>query len=230
MSEDQRRPPEALIAPILRGRRLIAVVNLEDWRSGPPVARALVAGGVSAVEITLRTPAGLEAVRAAAAEVPDAVVGAGTCLTTDDLDAAAAAGAAFAVSPGLSLPLLPHATCLALPYMPAVATASELMTGLETGYRTFKFFPAVPAGGADYLKALAGPFGTARFCPTGGVTLSNAKDFLALETVACVGGSWLTPADAVRDGDWRRIEDLARAAVSTLGGGLSPPDPKPPQP
>lgn len=208
---------EALIAPVLKGRRLIAVVTVQACRQGPPLARALAAGGVAAVEITLRTPAGLEAVRAAAAEVPQAMVGAGTCLSVADLEACQAAGAAFAVSPGLSPALLQSARELRLPYMPAVATASEVMQGLDAGYRTFKFFPAVPAGGVDYLRGLAGPLGMARFCPTGGVSLANMAGFLALETVVCVGGSWLAPDDAIRDGDWSRIEGLAREAIAAIG-------------
>ena len=207
---------EALIAPVLSGRRIIAVVTVQDWRQGAPLARALAKGGVEAVEITLRTPAGLEAVRAAAAEVPEALVGSGTCLSVADLEASHKAGAAFAVSPGLSETLLPRAVELKLPYMPAVATASEAMRGLELGYRTFKFFPAVPAGGVDYLKGLAGPLGMARFCPTGGITLQSMPTFLALKTVVCVGGSWLAPDEAVRDGDWGRIETLAREAVAAL--------------
>jgi 2-dehydro-3-deoxyphosphogluconate aldolase/(4S)-4-hydroxy-2-oxoglutarate aldolase len=169
------------------------------------------------VEITLRTPAGLEAVRAAAAEAPEAVVGAGTCLTEADLDAAHQAGAAFAVSPGAPPALLEHARDLRLPYLPGVATPTELMAGLECGYRMFKFFPAVPAGGLAYLKALAGPFPTVRFCPTGGITLQTARDFLALKTVPCLGGSWLAPDEAVVHGDWGRIEALAREAVAGLG-------------
>lgn len=209
--------PAALIEPVAARSRIIAVVTVPDWRAGPPLARALAAGGVTSVEITLRTPAGLEAVRAAGAEVPGAMVGAGTCLTPADLEAASRAGAAFAVSPGAVPAMLDAATELALPYLAGVATPSELMVGLAHGYRMFKFFPAVPAGGLAYLKALAGPFPQVRFCPTGGITRETARDFLALPTVPCLGGSWLTPDEAVRDGDWARIERLAREATASLG-------------
>ncbi len=208
--------PAALIEPVAARSRIIAVVTVPDWRCGPPLARALAAGGVSSVEITLRTPAGLEAVRAAAAEVPEAMVGAGTCLTPADLEAASRASAAFAVSPGAVPAMLEAAAELALPYLAGVATASELMVGLAHGYRMFKFFPAVPAGGVAYLKALAGPFPQVRFCPTGGITRDTARDFLALSTVPCLGGSWLSPDDAIANGDWGRIEQLARDSVKAL--------------
>ena len=217
MPSSSRADPAALIEPVAARSRLIAVVTVHDWRQGAPLARALAAGGVASVEITLRTPAGLEAVRAAAAEVPEALVGAGTCLTPADLEAAQAAGAKFAVSPGAVSAMLDAAADLALPYLAGVATSSELMVGLAHGYRMFKFFPAVPAGGLGYLKALAGPFPQVRFCPTGGITAETAPQFLALPTVPCLGGSWMAPDAAVRDGDWSRIESLAREATAALG-------------
>lgn len=209
--------PTALVEPVVARSRLIAVVTVDDWRAGPPLARALAAGGVATVELTLRTPAGLEAIRAAAAEVPEALVGAGTCLRPQDLEAARAAGAAFAVSPGALPHMLDAAADMALPYLAGVATCSEVMAGMDRGYRLFKFFPAVPAGGLAYLKSLAGPFPQVRFCPTGGITPETAREFLALKTVPCLGGSWMTPDDAVRAGDWARIEALARTAVAALG-------------
>lgn len=211
-----RHDPEALVAPVVARCRLIAVVTVDDAAQGPPLARALAAGGVTGVEITLRTSAGLEAVRRAAAEVPEAVVGAGTCLTVADLEAARRAGAAFAVSPGLRPELLDAAAELGLAYLPGAATPSDVMTGLAHGYRTLKFFPAVPAGGLAYLKALAGPFPQVRFCPTGGITAETAPSFLAERNVACLGGSWLTPADALAAGDWSRVERLAREASSRI--------------
>ncbi len=209
-----RADPEALVAPVVARSRVIAVVTVAEAAAGAPLARALAAGGVPAVEITLRTPAGLEAIRAAAAEIPDALVGAGTCLTVADLEAAKAAGAAFAVSPGLIPELLDAAAELGLAYLPGAATPSDVMRGLAHGYRTLKFFPAVPAGGLAYLKALGGPFPQVRFCPTGGITRQTAPQFLALPNVVCLGGSWLAPDDAVQAGDWARIERLAREAAS----------------
>lgn len=209
--------PEALIAPVVARSRIVAVVTVEEAAAGVPLARALAAGGVPSVEVTLRTPAGLEAIRAAAAEVPQALVGAGTCLTVADLQAAKAAGAAFAVSPGLVPELLDAARALQLPYLPGAATASDVMTGLAHGYRTLKFFPAEPAGGLPYLRAFGGPFPQVRFCPTGGITPQTAPRYLAEPNVVCLGGSWLAPAAAVRDGDWKGIEALAGEASRSAG-------------
>jgi len=193
---------------------VIPVVVIEDARSAVPMARALVAGGIPAIEVTLRTPAALEAIRAIAAEVEGAVVGVGTVLSREDLHAAERAGARFAVSPGVSPGLLAAAEDCALPLLPGAATASELMALLERGYRHLKFFPAVPAGGAKLLAAWAGPLPQLRFCPTGGISLASAPDFLALKNVLCVGGSWLTPADKLAAGDWAGIEALAREAAA----------------
>ena len=212
-----RHDPEALIAPVVARSRLVAVVTVAEAAWGPPLARALAAGGVASVEITLRTPAGIEAIRRAAAEVAEAVVGAGTCLTIADLEAAHAAGAAFAVSPGLRGEMLEAAAELGLAYLPGAATSSDVMTGLHHGYRTLKFFPAVPAGGLAYLKAFAGPFPQVRFCPTGGIAKETAGAFLALPNVVCLGGSWLAPEAVMAGGDWGRIEASAREAVAALG-------------
>jgi len=192
---------------------VIPVVVIEDARAAVPMARALVAGGAPAIEVTLRTAAALEAVRAIAAEVEDAVVGVGTVLTQADLLAAYEAGARFAVSPGATARLLDAAEDIPLPLLPGAATASEAMALLERGYRHLKFFPAVPAGGAKLLAAWAGPLPQLRFCPTGGISAASAADFLALPNVLCVGGSWLTPADRLAAGDWAGIEQLARAAA-----------------
>lgn len=193
---------------------VIPVVVIEDASSAVPMARALVAGGIPAIEVTLRTPAALEAIRAIAAEVEGAVVGVGTVLGREDLHAAERAGARFAVSPGVSPGLLAAAEDCALPLLPGAATASELMSLLERGYRHLKFFPAVPAGGAKLLAAWAGPLPQLRFCPTGGISLASAPDFLALKNVLCLGGSWLTPADKLATGDWAGIEALAREAAA----------------
>jgi len=193
---------------------VIPVVVIEDARAAVPMARALVAGGVPAIEVTLRTAAALEAVRAIAAEVEGAVVGVGTVLGEADLLAAYDAGARFAVSPGATARLLDAAEQIPLPLLPGAATASEAMALLERGYRHLKFFPAVPAGGARLLAAWAGPLPQLRFCPTGGISVASAVDFLALPNVLCVGGSWLTPADRLATGDWAGIEQLARAAAS----------------
>jgi 2-dehydro-3-deoxyphosphogluconate aldolase/(4S)-4-hydroxy-2-oxoglutarate aldolase len=177
------------------------------------MARALVAGGIPTIEVTLRTPAALEANRAIAAEVEGAMIGVGTVLTANDLHAALQAGARFAVSPGMSPYLLDAADDSELPLLPGAATASEAMSLLERGYRHLKFFPAVPAGGHKLLGAWASPLPQIRFCPTGGIGLASAPDFLALPNVLCVGGSWLTPANLFAAEDWSAIELLAREAA-----------------
>ena len=196
---------------------VIPVVIIEDAKHAVPMARALVAGGIPAIEVTLRTPAALDAIRAIAQEVEGAVVGVGTVLTANDLLAAERAGARFAVSPGMSPKLLAAADDSTLPLLPGIATASEAMALLERGYRHLKFFPAVPAGGAKLLGAWASPLPQIRFCPTGGIALSTAKDFLSLPNVLCVCGSWLTPADKLKAGDWAAIEQLAREAAALRG-------------
>jgi len=193
---------------------VIAVLVVERVEDALPLARALVAGGVRTLEITLRTAAALPAIEAIAGEVENALVGAGTVLFPADARAAKAAGAGFAVSPGLIPDLARSCRDEGLPLLPGVATASEIMAGLELGFDRFKFFPAETSGGAAAVKAFAGPFAKVRFCPTGGITLANAPGYLALPNVACVGGSWIAPADAVRAGDWSRIEGLAREAAA----------------
>ncbi|MDE1893382.1 MAG: bifunctional 4-hydroxy-2-oxoglutarate aldolase/2-dehydro-3-deoxy-phosphogluconate aldolase [Xanthomonadaceae bacterium] len=206
------------IETTMRLAAVIPVVVIHDAKVAVAMARALVAGGTPAIEVTLRTPAALEAVRAIAAEVEGAMVGVGTVLGERDLQAALQAGAKFAVSPGVSPRLLDAADDSALPLLPGAATASELMTLLERGYRHLKFFPAVPAGGAKLLGAWAGPLPQVRFCPTGGISLNSAPEFLALPNVLCVGGSWLTPADRLAAGDWAGIELLAREAARLRAG------------
>ena len=178
---------------VLQLAPVMPVVVVDDVRHAVPLARALVAGGIPAIEVTLRTDAALEAVRASAAEVPDAVVGGGTVRRPADFAAALAAGARFAVSPGCSPDLLAAARDTDLPWLPGAATASEAMALAERGYLQQKFFPAEPAGGTRALRSLHGPLPDIRFCATGGITLGNAAEYLAVPNVACVGGSRLTP-------------------------------------
>ncbi|NEC26305.1 bifunctional 4-hydroxy-2-oxoglutarate aldolase/2-dehydro-3-deoxy-phosphogluconate aldolase [Streptomyces sp. SID8111] len=200
---------------------VVPVVVVEDAADAVPLARALVAGGLPAVEVTLRTPAALDAIRAVAAEVPGAVVGAGTVLTPRQADDAVGAGARFLVSPGWTELLLEAMRASGVPFLAGVSTASEVVALLERGVREMKFFPAEASGGTAYLRALAGPLPQARFCPTGGVGPDNAPDYLALPNVGCVGGSWMVPADAVAAGDWARVERLARAAAGLSAGVTS---------
>lgn len=198
---------------ILRVGPVVPVLVVPRLEQAVPLARALVAGGLRVLEITLRTPAALDAIAAVAREVPGAIVGAGTVTRADELEAVAAAGGVFAISPGLTPELLDAAARGPIPLIPGIATASELMTGLQQGYDHFKFFPAGPAGGVQMLRAFAGPFPGATFCPTGGIGVDDYRDYLALPNVACVGGSWVAPAAAVERGDWDSITSLARAAV-----------------
>ncbi|MFH9228874.1 bifunctional 4-hydroxy-2-oxoglutarate aldolase/2-dehydro-3-deoxy-phosphogluconate aldolase [Streptomyces lydicus] len=192
---------------------VIPVVVLDDAADAVPLARALVAGGLPAIEVTLRTPAALDAIRAIAEEVPEAVVGAGTVLTPEHVDAAGAAGARFLVSPGWSPRLLRAMRVCGLPFLPGVSTASEVVTLLDEGVTELKFFPAEAAGGTAYLKSLAAPLPQARFCPTGGIGLASAPSYLALPNVACVGGTWMLPADALAAKDWDRVRRLAKEAA-----------------
>jgi 2-dehydro-3-deoxyphosphogluconate aldolase/(4S)-4-hydroxy-2-oxoglutarate aldolase len=200
------------LAPVL------PVVVLDDAAVAVPLARALVAGGLRAIEVTLRTPAALDALRAIAAEVPEAVVGAGTVVTPDQVSACVAAGARFLVSPGWTEGLLAAMAASGLPFLPGVSTVSEVMALLERGVREMKFFPAEASGGTAWLKALAGPLPQARFCPTGGITPASAPEYLALPNVGCVGGSWMVPAEAMAARDWARIEELAREAAGLSAG------------
>jgi 2-dehydro-3-deoxyphosphogluconate aldolase/(4S)-4-hydroxy-2-oxoglutarate aldolase len=197
---------------------VVPVVVLGDVTAAVPVARALVDGGIKVIELTLRTPVALEAIERIAAEVPEIVIGAGTVLGPEDAKAAAAAGAQFLVSPGSTPAVIDAMVDTGLPVLPGCATISEAMALRERGITEVKFFPAQASGGAAFLAAVHGPLPDIRFCPTGGVTPTNAPDYLALPNVGCVGGTWLTPADAVREGDWQRITALASAA-HRLGTG-----------
>ena len=200
------------LAPIVRSAPVVPVVIVDDPAAAVPLARALVAGGLPVVEVTLRTDAALKAIAAIAAEVEGAIVGAGTVLTRDQWQAAEKAGARYMVSPGSTPDLLAAANDSAVPLMPGAATPSEAMRLLEHGYTIQKFFPAEAAGGAALLKALASPLPGIGFCPTGGIGAANVGDYLALPNVITVGGSWVAPGEAVAAGDWGRIEALARDA------------------
>jgi 2-dehydro-3-deoxyphosphogluconate aldolase/(4S)-4-hydroxy-2-oxoglutarate aldolase len=197
---------------VMQDAPVIPVIVLHDVAHAVPMARALVAGGIRMLEVTLRTPQALACMEVIAKEVPEAVVGAGTVRSAADAMAAASAGAKFAVSPGYTSAVGQACRDQGLALLPGVATGSEIMMAQEDGFTELKFFPAIQAGGPAMLKAWGGPFFDVRFCPTGGVTTDNALDFLSLPNVACVGGSWLVPADALALGDWARIETLAREA------------------
>ena len=204
--------PQFTALQVMQDAPVIPVIVLNDVAHAVPMARALVAGGIRMLEVTLRTAQALACMEAIAKEVPDAVVGAGTVRTAADAKSAANAGAKFAVSPGYTSAVGQACRDQGLSLLPGVATGSEIMMAQEDGYTELKFFPAMQAGGPAMLKAWGGPFFDVRFCPTGGVTPQNASEFLNLSNVACVGGSWLVPADAFAQGDWARIEKLAREA------------------
>ncbi len=204
------------LAALLAIGRVIPVITLDRVADAVPLARALVAGGVRLLEITLRTQAGLEGARAIIREVPEAVVGIGTVLTPDDMKRAVDVGARFALSPGATPALLDAAAASRIPFLPGIATASEVMEAMARGFDTTKFFPATAAGGLAALRALAGPFPQARFCPTGGITEDNAAEWLAQPNVVAVGGSWLTPAAEIAAGQWNAIRDRAQRTRSRL--------------
>lgn len=203
---------------VMQDAPVIPVIVLNDVAHAVPMARALVEGGIRMLEVTLRTSQALACIEAIAKAVPQAVVGAGTLRSKADAQAAANAGARFAVSPGYTSALGAACRDLGLPLLPGVATGGEIMAAQEDGFSALKFFPALQAGGSAMLKAWSGPFFDVKFCPTGGISLQNAADFLALPNVLCVGGSWLVPADAMAQGDWARITHLAREAVGLRRG------------
>lgn len=198
----------------MRDAPVIPVIVLNDVRHAVPLARALLAGGIRMLEVTLRTPQALACIEAIAREVPEAVVGAGTVRSAADAIAAGKAGARFAVSPGFTPAVGHQCRDLDLPLLPGVASGSEIMLAQEEGFKALKFFPAVQAGGLSMLKAWQGPFGDVMFCPTGGIHAGNAHEFLAQPNVACVGGSWLVTADALARNDWSAITSLARTACA----------------
>ncbi len=198
---------------IMRSASVIPVIAIDDPEHAVPLAQALVAGGICVLEVTLRTAHGLGAIRAMA-QVPGAIVGVGTLTQADEFKAARDAGAVFGVSPGLTNTLIDAARSSGLPLLPGVMTPSEVMAAREAGFRQLKLFPAVPAGGVGMLNAIGGPLPDVTFCPTGGISIETAPQFLACKNVACVGGSWLTPKDAIMAGDWAHITALARAAAA----------------
>jgi 2-dehydro-3-deoxyphosphogluconate aldolase/(4S)-4-hydroxy-2-oxoglutarate aldolase len=193
---------------VMEDAPVIPVIVLNDVAHAVPLARALVAGGIRMLEVTLRTPQALACIERIAKEVPEAVIGAGTIRSAADAEASVKAGALFGVSPGYTRAVGKACRDLGLPLLPGVATGSEVMMAQEDGFTELKFFPAMQAGGPAMLKAWSGPFFDVKFCPTGGVTLQNAPDFLALPNVVCVGGSWIVPVDAMQAGDWSRITQL----------------------
>ncbi|KRB88966.1 bifunctional 4-hydroxy-2-oxoglutarate aldolase/2-dehydro-3-deoxy-phosphogluconate aldolase [Noviherbaspirillum sp. Root189] len=199
---------------IMRSSPVIPVIAIERIEHAVPLAKALVAGGIRVLEVTLRTEHGLSAIRAMADQVPDAIVGVGTLTQSEEFRAARDAGAVFGVSPGLTPSLIDAAKSSGLPLLPGVMSPSEVMAAREAGFRQLKLFPAVPAGGVGMLNAIAGPLPDVSFCPTGGISQETAAQFLACKNVVCVGGSWLTPKEAIQAGDWAMITSLAAAAAS----------------
>ncbi|MEC4721153.1 bifunctional 4-hydroxy-2-oxoglutarate aldolase/2-dehydro-3-deoxy-phosphogluconate aldolase [Noviherbaspirillum sp. CPCC 100848] len=197
---------------IMRTSPVIPVIAIDNPDHAVPLAKALVAGGIRVLEVTLRTEHGLSAIRAMAEQVPDAIVGVGTLTQPEEFRAAREAGAVFGVSPGLTPSLIDAAKSSGLPLLPGVMSPSEVMAAREAGFRQLKLFPAVPAGGVGMLNAIAGPLPDVTFCPTGGISQETAAKFLECKNVACVGGSWLTPKEALKNGDWQMITELAAAA------------------
>jgi 2-dehydro-3-deoxyphosphogluconate aldolase/(4S)-4-hydroxy-2-oxoglutarate aldolase len=209
-------PKQAKLATLFKQAVVIPVLTIEKVEHAVPLAKALVAGGVRTLEVTLRTDAAAEAAKAIVAEVPDAIVGIGTILNADDLARAKALGAKFGISPGLTPDLLKAAAACDLPFAPGIATASELMQALAAGFDVVKFFPAEQAGGIKALRALAGPFPNVRFCPTGGIGDANAATWLAEPNVLCVGGSWVCPPAEIRAGNWAGITAMCDSAMKSL--------------
>jgi len=203
-----------LLVPVLQGQPVIPVLLIEHVKHAVPLARALAKGGLPAIEITLRTAAALDAIRAVVSEVPEAIVGAGTILNAKHYEDAAKAGSRFIVSPGATKYILAAANDSDVPLLPAAITPSEMLALREEGYTHLKFFPAEQSGGASFLKAMSSPLAGTFFCPTGGVSLANAKSYLSLPNVVCVGGSWVAPKEMVEAGDWDGITKLASEAAS----------------
>lgn len=199
---------------VLQTSPVVPVIVINNIDHAVPLAKALVAGGVRVLEVTLRTPIAIEAIKRIAEEVPDAVVGAGTVINEADLKAVSEAGGIFAISPGFTPTLLEAAVNGPIALIPGIATPLELMLGMEYGLTEFKFYPAEAAGGIKMLQSIGGPFPQVTFCPTGGISPHNFREYLSLKNVACVGGSWLAPTGALEEGDFQRITDLARAAIA----------------
>lgn len=203
---------------VMTASPVVPVIVIERVEDAVPLARALVAGGLKVLEVTLRTPAALDAIRAINAEIDGAILGVGTVTNAGQLQASVDAGAKFAISPGLTPSLLEAKNDFDIPLLPGIATISEMMLGIEAGLKHFKFFPASVAGGAPMLKAFAGPFPDIRFCPTGGINEKNFLEYLALPNVLCVGGSWVAPVNAVKEHDWATITRLSKQAIDAAAG------------
>lgn len=198
---------------VLKQGPVVPVIVIKKLEQAVPLAKALLKGGINVLEVTLRTECAMEAIQLIAEEVPEAIVGAGTVINAKQLAEVTQAGAQFAISPGLTDELLMAASQGSIPLIPGISTVSELMAGMNYGLKEFKFFPAEANGGVKALKAIAGPFSQVRFCPTGGISLANYRDYLALESVLCIGGSWLVPEDALESGNYEKITELAQQAV-----------------
>ncbi|MBB6054911.1 bifunctional 4-hydroxy-2-oxoglutarate aldolase/2-dehydro-3-deoxy-phosphogluconate aldolase [Tolumonas osonensis] len=203
-------------AAIFAASPLVPVMVIDDLNQAVPMTQALAAGGITVYEVTLRTPAALQAIKAIREALPDALVGAGTVLNPQQYDAAVEAGAQFVISPGCTTELLAHAKQRTVPLIPGVATPSEIMTAYSMGYDHLKFFPAEANGGAPALKAISAPLPQIKFCPTGGISPKNVHEYLALSCVGTVGGSWMLPADALKQGDWQRVTQLSKEAVELV--------------
>lgn len=214
MSHATPEQQAAALDAILGRAPVLPVLTIERLEDAVPLARTLVDAGLPVLEVTLRTSVALEAIARIALEVPGAIVGAGTILRPLDLEQVVEAGADFAISPGATDALYAAARTTAIPFLPAIATAGELMHGIERGHQRFKFFPAAAMGGPAALKAFGGPFPQVRFCPTGGIDAGSARAYLALPNVLTVGGAWMVPGDAVAARDWERIAGLARSAAT----------------
>lgn len=200
-------------ADVLNAGPVVPVIVINKLEQAVPLAKALVKGGIRVLEVTLRTECAIDAIRLIANEVPEAMIGAGTVINAQQLTAVTEAGAQFDISPGLTEELLSAATKGCIPLIPGISTVSELMLGMNYGLKEFKFFPAEANGGVKALKAIAGPFSQVKFCPTGGISPANYRDYLALKSVLCIGGSWLVPEDALEAGDYQRITQLAEEAI-----------------
>lgn len=199
-------------ADIFAAGPVVPVLVVHDVEKAVPMAKALMAGGIKVLEVTLRTPAALDVIRVIAQEVPDALIGAGTVTNAQQLTEVIEAGAKFAISPGMTADLLQAGRESEIPLIPGISSTSDLMKGKDAGYTFMKFFPAEASGGIKAIKSISGPFPDVTFCPTGGIGPGNFKDYLALKNVACVGGSWVAPDDAIETGDWDRITQLAKEA------------------
>lgn len=204
------------VQSLLQACPLVPVIAINKPEHALPLGRALVAGGINILEITLRTPYGLDAIRELRAKLPEAWVGAGTVTTIEQYRDVDKAGAQFVITPGVTESLLEHAITARAPLLPGVATMSEMLMGYQRGFRHFKFFPAEVSGGINALKAFSGPFPDICFCPTGGIKKNTARDYLALDNVAAVGGSWLTPQDVIDAGDWDQVTAIARESLALL--------------